>query len=383
MRPLRRVLSSLLVLLLLAACGVPGLGSSAPIVIGGGFNLSGPLSPLDVPAANGAQLAIREINAAGGINGRPLELKILDGQTDSRTVTSITNQLIQQERAVAVIGFTDSDSTLAAGNVAQQAGVPFITVGATSPKLPQQVGEVMFLASFGDNAQAAVGAEFAYKQLNFRSSYLLWDKGTIFTTLLADYFKSHWRKLAGQDALLGEDTYQFKDTDYSAHFIYVSAMPDDIGTIIKQMREAGINAAIVGGDGYDTPQLVKIAGPEASNNVHFATHMLVDPENPNPAVRSFIQAYKQEYGIDPENAFTALGYDTVYLLADAIKRAGGTDSRALIAALESTQNFPAITGKISFSAANHVPEKGITMITIKDGKFTFGGEFLPKDAPAP
>ena len=223
------------------------------IKIGGAFNLTGELSSLDVPAANGAKLALKEINAAGGVNGQKVELIMRDGKTDPATVANITTQLIESDKVAAIIGFTDSDSALAAGPLAQRAGIPFITAGATSPKLPAQVGNMMFLAPFGDNVQAAVGAEFAVKKFG-KSAYLLWDKGTEYTTLLADYFKTRFAELGG--TLLLEDTYQFGDKDFSAQitkakslskqpdFYYISAMPDDIGTTVKQFREAGITGPI-------------------------------------------------------------------------------------------------------------------------------------------
>ena len=159
-------------------------------------------------------------------------------------------------------------------------------------------------------------------------------------------------------------------------------MPYNIGPIVKQFRDAGITGPIVGGDGYDTPDLVKVAGATTSN-VFFTTHALMDATSGTDGIKKFIAAYKAEYGNDPENAFAALGYDTVYLLADAIKRAGGTDSAAVKTAIEATKDFPGITGKITFAAGSHVPQKGVTVIDIEGGKFTLGGEVVPEKVPAP
>lgn len=361
------------------------------VKIGGAFNLTGELSSLDVPAANGAKLALKEINAAGGLNGQPVDLVIRDGKTDPATVANITTQFIESDKVVAIIGFTDSDSALAAGPLCQKAGIPFITAGATSPKLPAQVGSMMFLAPFGDNVQAAVGAEYAEKNFG-KTAYLLWDKGTEYTTLLADYFKKRFAELGGTIVL--EDTYQFGDKDYSAQitkakalsekpdFYYISAMPDDIGTTVKQFRESGISGPIVGGDGYDTPLLLEVAG-DAANNVYFTTHALMDADNGSPAVKEFMAAYKAEYGHDVENAFAALGYDTMRLIVDAVKRAGSSDGNAIAKAIESTQNFPGVAGELNYSATAHVPRKGVTMIAVADGKFTLGGELVPEMVPAP
>lgn len=361
------------------------------IKIGGAFNLTGGLSSLDVPAANGAKLAAKEINAAGGINGHPVELVLRDGKTDPATVANITTQLIESDKVAAIIGFTDSDSALAAGPICQRAGIPFITAGATSPKLPAQIGSMMFLAPFGDNVQAAVGAEFAVKNFG-KTAYLLWDKGTEYTTLLAGYFKKRFAELGGKIVL--EDTYQFGDKDYSAQiakvkalpkqpdFYYISAMPDDIGTTVKQFRDAGIMGPIVGGDGYDTPLLVEVAG-KAADNVYFTTHALMDAEHGTPAVKKFMAAYKAAYGHDVENAFAALGYDTMRLIADAVGRAGSMDGKAIAKAIEATKGFPGVAGELNYSATAHVPRKGVTMIAVKGGKFTLGAEMVPEKVPAP
>ncbi|MDQ2965164.1 MAG: ABC transporter substrate-binding protein, partial [Chloroflexota bacterium] len=326
-----------------AASGATG----GTIKIGGGFALTGGEAALDLPAANGAKLAVKEINAAGGVLGSQIDFIVHDSQYKMDVTAQTAHQFVEQDKVPLFVGYTDSDSVIAAGPIFQTAKIPFITVGATSPKLPSQIGDMLFLACFGDNVQAAVGAEFASKKFGMNATFL-WDKGVEYTTLLGKYFKSRFTELGGK--ILLEDSYEDKSTDFSAQitkikalttkpdFYYVAAMPDNIGTLVKQFRDAGITGPIVGGDGYDTPDLVKTAGP-ATSNVFFTTHALIDATNGTEGIKKFIAAYKAEYGNDPENAFAALGYDTVYLLADAIKRAGGTDSAAVKIALESTAGF--------------------------------------------
>jgi branched-chain amino acid transport system substrate-binding protein len=371
-------------------------GGSAPatggtIKIGGGFALTGDESALDLPAANGAKLAVKQINAAGGVNGSQIDFIVHDSQYKMDVTAQTAKQFVEQDKVPLFIGYTDTDSVLAAGPTFQTAKVPFITVGATSPKIPSQVGDMMFLACFGDNVQAAVGAEYSYKTFG-HNAYFLWDKGVEYTTLLGQYFKSRFAELGGTIAL--EDSYDDKATDFSAQitkikalspapdFYYVAAMPYNIGPLVKQFRDAGITGPIVGGDGYDTPDLVKVAGA-AADNVFFTTHALMDATGGTDGIKKFITDYKAEYGNDPENAFAALGYDTVYLLVDAIKRAGSTDSAAVKAAIEGTKDFKGITGAITFSADSHVPQKGVTVIAVKGGKFTLGAEVVPEKVPAP
>jgi branched-chain amino acid transport system substrate-binding protein len=376
-----------------AAGGASGsvLTGSEPIKVGGGFALTGDESSLDLPAANGAKLAAKEINAADGVLGHQIDLISHDTQYKMDLTAQVAKQFVEQDKVVGVIGFTDTDSVLAAGPTIQKAGLPFITAGATSPKIPTQVGDKMFLACFGDNVQAAAGAEYAFKNFG-KTAYLLEDKGVEYTTLLAAYFKARFTELGGTIVL--EDQYDDKATDFSAQatklkalaqqpdFYYIAAMPYNVGPVVKQFRDVGLNAPIVGGDGYDTPDLVSTAG-KAAENVFFSTHALMDAQGGTDGIKKFIAAYKSEYGHDPENAFAALGYDAMYLFADALKRAGSTDPNAITQAIKATKNFPGITGSISFSADSNVPQKGVTIIAIKDGKFTLGAEVVPEKVPAP
>ena len=409
----RNALALISAIVLVAACSnTPGsstAGSAAPppatsaeapasgattggtIKIGGGFALTGAESALDLPAANGAKLAVKQINAAGGVNGAQIDFIVHDSQYKMDVTAQTAKQFVEQDKVPLFIGYTDTDSVLAAGPTFQTAKIPFITVGATSPKIPSQVGDMMFLACFGDNVQAAVGAEYSFDKFG-KNAYFLWDKGVEYTTLLGQYFKSRFTELGG--TILLEESYDDKATDFSAQiakikalttkpdFYYVAAMPYNIGPLVKQFRDAGITGPIVGGDGYDTPDLVKVAGA-AADNVYFTTHALMDATGGTDGIKKFITDYKAEYGNDPENAFAALGYDTVYLLVDAIKRAGSTDSAAVKTAIEATKDFPGITGKITFAPGSHVPQKGVTVIDVEGGKLTLAGEVVPEKVPAP
>jgi branched-chain amino acid transport system substrate-binding protein len=191
-----------------------------------------------------------------------------------------------------------------------------------------------------------------------------------------------------------EDTFADNATDFSMQidklealprqpdFYYIAAMPYNIGPLVKQLRAAGYGGPIVGGDGYDTPDLVSIAG-NASNNVFFSTHALMDKERSTEGIKRFIASYNREYGHDPENAFTALGYDTVYLLVDAIKRAGSADPTAIQRAISETKDFVGITGTISYPNGAHVPRKDVTIVAVRDGKLTLAAEIMPEKVPAP
>ncbi len=392
--PMRMLgLSALILALLLTACDSQSNASqSGAITIAGLYNISGAMSSLDQPAQNGALLAVKEINDNGGINGRQIRFVIRDGKTDPATVQQVTSDVLNQEHPVAIAGFGDTDSVLASAPLAQKAGIPFITDGATSPHLPGTIGNMMFLACFGDNVQAAAGAEFMYNNLKARKIAIIYDKGTEYTRLLAGYFKDRWTQLASNASVLSEDTYQFKDTDYSvqiAHVqhlptapdaLYIAAMPDDITTILKQLRAAHIMLPVIGGDGYDTPDLLTIGN--ASDNVYYSTHALVGSPQSSDALKKFAARYKTAYNQDA-SAFSALGYDTIMLLADAIKRAGSSDPAAIQKALAQTTNFPGLTGSISFTADSHVPQKDVTILAVKGSQITLGAQVKPSVIPAP
>ena len=387
-----KLFSAVLLVALLAACGGPG-ASSNTINIGGTYNLTGAMASLDVPASRGSQLAVKEINAAGGVLGKQINYILLDGKTDSATNGNIATQLINSDHVVAFVGNTDSDSALAIGPIAQKAGIPYLTAGATSPKLPDQVGDFMFLAPFGDNVQAAAGAEFMYNKLGCKTAWRFWDKGAEYTTLLAKYWQERFEELGGKVVL--DDTYTQGDTDFSAQItrlkalspqpdcLYVAALQaSDAGAEAKQLRDAGITLPMVGGDGYDGPELVGVGG-SAAENVYFSTHAFISAEKGSDKMKAFIAAYNKEYNTDPESAFAALGYDAVYLMADAIKRANSTDPKAIRDALAATKGFVGVTGTVTYQPGIRVPQKSVTIIAIKDGKYTLGAEVTPDKVPAP
>jgi branched-chain amino acid transport system substrate-binding protein len=388
---IRRMGVSILVAALSACAPLAGFGG--PINVGGTYNLTGDLAALDVPASRGSELAVKEINAAGGVLGRQINFIVLDGHTDPGTIGKTARQLTDIDKVVAIVGNSDTDSALVVGAIAQSAGIPYLTEGATSPKLPSQVGSDMFLEPFGDNVQAAAGAEYMYNTLGCRTSWRLWDTSAEYTRLLAQYWQDSYEQLGGK--VLLDDTYAQGDSDFSAQIarlkaldpqpdcLYVSALTaTDAGTLAKQLRAAGINSPMIGGDGYDAPELLT-AGGAATENVYFTTHAFLSATQGSPKLKSFMAAYRQEYGADPQSAFAALGYDAIYLLADAIGRAGSTDPNAIHDALAVTNDFVGVTGSVTYQSGSRVPEKTVTIIAIQNGAYTLAAQVTPEDVPAP
>lgn len=373
------------------ALGTAPAALAQTIRIGALFCATGGLASLDGPALNGAKLKVAEINAAGGIGGRKLELVVFDGKSDAATIATVTSQLIGSEKVPLIIGLSDSDHVLAMGPIGQKAGIPMIAVGATSPKLPAQVGDNLFMASFGDNVQAAAGAEFMFGKLGAKNAYVLYDTGTEYTTLLQEYFKVAYEKLGGR--IIDTDTYKTGDTSFTAQItkikaakpqpqaLYISAQPDEIGVILKQLRQAGVKLPVVGGDGYDTPLLTEVGGA-AADGTTFSTHSYMAADG-TPAVRKFFEAYQKMFKAAPENAFAALGYDAVGLAADAIGRAGSSEPAKIRAALASTKGFKGVTGVISYQPGSRVPDKTVAMVGARNKKLFLAAEIKPAAIPAP
>ena len=357
------------------------------INVGALYNLTGGQASLDQPSYNGFKLAADEINANGGINGKMINVVVYDGKTDQATCANNAKKMIDVDGCVVTAGFSDSNYALAAGNICQTAGVPFITSGATLPTLPDQIGDMAFLAPFGDNIQAYACADFLTEDLGITKVYLLTDQSMEFTTTLAKFFREKLEANGGEIVL--EDSYMNKDPDFSAQIdrflaeatdaeaLFISGVPDDAGVVVKQFRDKGVELPIISGDGFDTPLLMEVAG-EGANNTYVATHASM--ENTDPMMVEFIAAYNAAYGVDPENAFAGLGYDTMYLIADALERAESLSGEDIRDAIAATSGLKGVTGTVTYENGSHVPTKSVTINVAEDGAFKFVKEIFVSTA---
>jgi branched-chain amino acid transport system substrate-binding protein len=368
----------------------PAAAAGKTIKIGMPYGITGELSSIEGESAKGSQLAVKEINAAGGINGMQIEPFYADTKSDITTATTVVSQMVDSNKVDVLVGLTDTSYMLATGPVAQKAGVPFMDVGGTAPIITS-VGDYIFMLPFGDNTQAAATAEFTYGKKGWRNATMLMDTEWDYTKFLAKYFIDRFTEQGGKMVL--EDTYKGGDKDFSAQltkiknlqpqpdFVFVSANPDDIGTIVKQARDQGVMLPIVGGDGYDTPLLTDVPGPEKSANVFFSTHLGIYGDDPTAA--KFRDSFKKEFGQEPQSVFAALGYDGVNLMADAIKRAGSPDHKAIRDALASTKGWKGASGEITYPPGDRIPSKSVALIEVKDGKFNLLNIVVPAKIPAP
>jgi branched-chain amino acid transport system substrate-binding protein len=313
-----------------------------------------------------------------------------DTKSDITTATTVVSQMVESNKVDVLVGMTDTSFMLATGPVAQKASVPYVDVGGTAPVITD-VGDYIFMLPFGDNTQAAASAEFTYGKKGWRNAAMLMDTEWDYTKFLSKYFITRFTEQGGK--MLPEDTYKSGDKDFSAQltkiknlspqpdFVFVSAVPDDIGTLVKQARDQGVMLPIVGGDGYDTPLLTDVPGPEKSANVFFSTHLGIYGDDPGAA--KFKNAFKAEFGAEPQSVFAALGYDGVNLMADAIKRAGSADHKAIRDALAATKGWKGASGEITYPPGERIPSKSVALIEVKDGKFNLLSIVVPEKIPAP
>jgi branched-chain amino acid transport system substrate-binding protein len=346
-----------------------------PIVVIAAFNITGPENVLDAPSYNGAVVAVEELNNRGGVLGRPIRLVLVDtASNDKTTAAKMTAALAQNPTAVAGLGFSYSTYARNAGQAFQSAGLPFVTSGATAPDLPQQVGDGMFLAAYGDDAQARAMADYAYNQLNLRHIAVWVNEGRIFTRTVGRYFDEAFRALGGTVDRRGYADGKSDFQDYIAFFkaaetkpqaIYAASRPRTAVTLIEQVRTTEIGVPLLSADGWDDHDLFAASKANGFADILFTTHLFVGVET--PAMIAFVDAYTQKFGSAPPNAFAPLGFDTVNLIADAIDRAGSADPADIRDALAETRGFEGVVGKIAYAPGKHVPEKAVSVIRIDNG----------------
>jgi branched-chain amino acid transport system substrate-binding protein len=382
-RPHQAVLAAILAVLLAAGCAA---AQERSIAIGAMYNLTGGQRDLDVPSSEGARLAVEDVNKAGGLLGRPVKLHLVDGQTRPDVIAAEAAKLFVREPAVAgLIGFSDTDMVLAAAPVAARHKRVFVTSGATAPELPMRVPDYLFLACFGDNVQAAAGAEWAYNRRNARTVAVLYKETASYTRLLRGYFEARFKELGGK--VLAAEPYTLADIGAKAgrlpkaDLIYLAAQPDDVAPAIRALRTAGFAAPILGGDGLDIGDAWR--GMRDVSGVYFTTHAYLGADNPEPRVRKFREAYLGAYGSKEPSAFAALGYDAARLLMAAIGSANGTQPEAVRNALARTAGFEGVTGTIGYRDGSRIPLKAVSIVAIEQGRETYAGSVLPERIPRP
>ena len=347
------------------------------------LDLQGAQASLGRPAMNGFVLGLQQAS-----ENEPLPFAaLIDTRSDPEATKSAARDVVSTSVSLAA-GFTDNNSVLIAGPFFQRVRVPFLSIGATDPALPQVVGNGIFLTPFGDNTQAAAAAEFGRREFG-SSVAILWDSTSQYTRTLPRYFRTRFEELGGNVALdvsydggcdITTLAQQVERLSPRPYFVYLAGLPDCIGDVVASLRAAGVTEPIVGGDGLDTPRLLE-GNPGPTSNVWFTTHAWLSEQTGTPEAKEFIAAYRDAYGAAPLNAFAALGYDAARLLLDVLRRA--QSQRGIFYALEHTEGFKGVTGTISFSPQSHVPLKTVWVIAVQNGEKSLASAFVPALVPPP
>jgi branched-chain amino acid transport system substrate-binding protein len=353
------------------ACG--GGQKREAIVVGHVASMTGDTATFGRSADEGIRLAVEELNAAGGVLGKPLEVVTEDDRSVTEEARTAAQKLIQRDQVVALLGEVASSRSLAAAPEAQRAKVPMISPGSTNPKVTE-VGDYVFRACFIDPFQGAVMARFAQNELHAKRLAILFDFKQDYSVGLAEFFRDTVKKGGGE--IVADERYTSGDIEFRAQLTTIrAANPDaifvpgyytEVGLIAKQARELGISVPLLGGDGWDSEKTLAIGGA-AVEGYFFSTHYAADSDNPR--VQAFVKRFTEKYGATPD-AMAALGYDTAGILADSLARAGATDGAKLRDAIAATSGFEGVTGKISIDPARNA-RKDAVVLKIDGGKFRY------------
>lgn len=401
----RAVLVIALLALIAAACGVDRTGGAAPVPAddaaadgapadgasadpggaasedgGAGETLrvgvataqSGALAPYDQPSLDGLRLRVDELNAAGGIDGRyPVELLVRDTRSDAGQTAQVAGQLLSEGIDVLITP-CDADPSIAAGQLAQQRGVPAISFCASTPTLPLAVGDHMFSNFVADNAQAAVLARYAIEQ-GYRSAYVLSSPDSAYTEKLPTYFAEAFEDAGGTVVArgtysLGQPNFEpivteIRALDPQPDVIMTSAYEPDFPAFLTALRSAGVATPVLESDAIDSPTTFALG--EIVDGVVYTSAGLLAPEG---AMEEFYAAFEQEYGAAPETLFNATGYDLGLVLEAAVEAAGGTDPGTLRDAIAGIEDLQGVTGSITYAGTQGMPDREVALIRIVDGQ---------------
>lgn len=389
MKKMHKVLSvacaGMLVLTALTGCGGEKKGSEDTIKIGGNLEMTGGSATYGKSAQNGIKLAIEDANAKGGVLGKKIELVVADNKSEAAEAANAMQKLVAQDKVLAVIGPNLSSLSIATTTITTSAKVMAISPMGTNPGITVdkdgKTKEFMFRACFIDPFQGTVMATFAKNQLKVNKVALLIDNSSDYAKGLSQFFKESFVKSGG--TIVAEESYLQKDTDFKAtltkikaqnpDMIYIPGYYQEVGMIIKQAREMGIEVPMTGGDTWDSAKLPEIAGKDSLNNTYFSS--LYSPDDDSTLNKDFVAAYQKAYNEKPD-VFAALAYDSALLVINAIKTANGTDTVKIKDAMAATKDFSGVSGNVTFNA-QHNPVKSAVIIQYKDGVQVFNTKINP------
>lgn len=360
-----------MVLIVIAGCNSASTNPDKEIVIGHFASLTGSTATFGQSTDNGLKLAIEEINAAGGVDGKPVRVITYDDKGDAREAGAAVTRLVSRDGVVAVIGEVASSLSLAGAPICQEAGVPMVSPSSTNPKVTK-VGDKIFRVCFIDPFQGGVCAKFARESAKLKATKaaILYDQSAAYAVGLQEEFDKAFVALGGEIVL--KETYNDGDQDFAASLTKIrAANPDvifvpgyytEVGNIAQQARKLGLTVPLLGGDGWDSSKLGEIGG-DAINGCFYSNHY--SHEDPNPKVQDFLKKYQTEFGEIPDG-LAALGYDAAIILCQAIDRANSTDGAKIASELAATKDYDGVTGNISIDADRNAVKPAV-ILEMQDG----------------
>jgi branched-chain amino acid transport system substrate-binding protein len=343
------------------------------ILLGEVGSITGAEATFGISTKNGIQLALDEVNAAGGIvidqKPKKVAVRVYDDQGKPEEAANAVTRLISQDKVVAILGEVASSNSLAMAPKAQAAKVPMVSPSSTNPKVTE-VGDFIFRVCFIDPFQGTVMARFGAETLKAKNVAVLKDNKSDYSLGLSQYFTETFTKLGG--VIVAEEAYSKGDNDFRGQLtvikgkkpdaIYVPGYYTDVGAIARQARELGITAPLLGGDGWESEKLFEIGGSALAGS-YFSNHYSTD--NPAPAVQNFIKSYEAKFGSKPDS-LAALGYDAAMVVVEAIKRAGSTEGQKVRDEIAKTKDHAGVAGTISLDAQRNAVKPAVVLQVKED-----------------
>ena len=370
-------LVSLASVALLAACGeVSTTGNSGStsgteigktLKIGFNFEETGDVASYGTAEQKGAKLAVDEINKAGGVDGKQIEVTDKDNKSELSEASTVSTNLVTQAKVNTIIGPATSGGTGAAITNAAKAAVPLVTPSGTQDDLTKGQ-DYLFRATFIDSFQGKILSKYVTDNLKAKKVVLYYDNSSDYAKGIAKAFQEEYK-----GEIVATETFASKDTDFQAALtkfkgkdfdaLVVPGYYTEAGKIVNQARGIGIDKPIVGGDGFNSEEFISQATPAAATNVYYVSGYSTSGDMTAKA-KKFLEAYKAKYNEEP-SMFSALAYDSVYMVAEASK--GAKNSVDIKENLAKLKDFEGVTGSITMDK-NHNPVKSALMIGLKDGK---------------
>ena len=361
-------------MMLIGGCGKSGeVAKPETIKIGGMAPLTGALAIYGVTTTNGAELAVKEINENGGILGKKIEYIMLDTKGDSTEAVMAYNKLVD-EKVAGIIGEITSKPTLAVAEVAVQDNMPLITPTGTQVDITE-AGPNVFRVCFTNPYQGKVLAITSKERLGADTVAVMLNNSSDYSDGITKAFIEESEKLGMK--VMGVEGYSDGDKDFRPQLTKLAAMNPDVvlipeyyeqaALIATQAREVGVKSIFVGSDGWDgIAKTLDQSAYAAIENSHFTNHFSM--EDQSEKIQNFLKDYREAYKEDP-SAFSALGYDAVYMMKSAIEKSGGTDKQKIVDALKGIE-YDGVTGYLTFDDHNN-PIKAVTVLKIENGKYVF------------